>query len=68
MNRRPNKKTVAKVVAWLQDELDLRIYGQCADTKLGIYFDSLMDYDLEQIEELYAHLKDGTMTQHSEQL
>lgn len=60
--RRPNKKTVLKVVTWLQEELGLSLYGQCADTEAGIYYGSLMDYDIDQIEQLYKHLKDGTMT------
>lgn len=66
--RRPRKQTVARVVAWLQDELDLTVTGQCIDLDAGITYDSLMNYDAEAIEKLAKHLKRGTLTHHSEHL
>lgn len=44
--RSPNKKTVIKVISWLEHH-GLSIYGPCVDIETGQEFPSLMDYNAD---------------------
>lgn len=61
--RRPNKKTVAAVVAWLES-MDMCVYGPCMD-KEGTEIGALMDYGIEEIECRVAHIKHDTLVRYT---
>lgn len=64
--RRPNKKTVARVIKWLNEELGVELSGQCIDLEDGEMYQSMMNYDAEDVEKLYKLQQRGLLWEREE--
>lgn len=40
--------TIRKVIRYLEDELELSVYGRCIDTDDGLRYDGLRDYSADE--------------------